>query len=48
MKIIETIIVNDFPMNIVMHAFLESTPLSELTEYYKKSSSSKKGNVLNF
>ena len=27
MKIMETIIVNNFPMNIVVHAFLESTPL---------------------
>lgn len=27
MKIMETIIVNNFPMNVVIHAFLESTAI---------------------
>ena len=48
MKIIETIIVNNFPMHIVIHAFLESGAMEELNEFYVKDSSSKKGNVLNF
>ena len=30
MKLMETIIVNNFPSNVVIHAFLESTPLEQL------------------
>jgi hypothetical protein len=48
MKIIETMIVNNFPLNIVMHAFLESNSVEEIVTYYEKNSSNKKGNVLNF
>ena len=36
MKIIETIIVNNFPMHIVIHALLESSAIEELNEFYKK------------
>lgn len=48
MKIMETIIVNNFPMNIVIHAFLESTAMQELTHYYETKGSDKKGTVLDF
>ena len=35
MKIMETIIVNNFPSNVVIHAFLESTALEQLTQHYQ-------------
>lgn len=36
MKIVETIIVSNFPMNIVIHAFLETETLEEIKMYYEK------------
>lgn len=48
MKIMETIIVNDFRSDIVVHAFLESTAVSELTHYYASKGSDRRGAVLDF
>jgi hypothetical protein len=48
MKIMETIIVNNFPMNIVIHAFLESTAIDELNHYYDARNNDKKGTVLDY
>lgn len=48
MKIMETIIVNNFPMNIVIHAFLESTAVEELTQYYNTKGSDRKGTILDY
>lgn len=47
MKIMETIIVNNFPMNVVIHAFLESTAIEELNHYYSNRND-KKGTVLDY
>ena len=35
-------------MNVVIHAFLESTAISELTHYYESRGSDKKGTVLDY
>lgn len=48
MKMMETIIVNNFPMNIVIHAFLESTAIDELNSYYNAKGYDKKGIVLDY
>jgi hypothetical protein len=43
----ETIIVNNFPMNVVIHSFLESTAIEELNHYYSNRND-KKGTVLDY
>lgn len=48
MKIMETIIVNNFSMNVVIHAFLESTAIEELNHYYETKGNDKKGTVLDY
>ena len=47
MKIMETIIVNNFPMKIVVHAFLESSAVASLTKAYSEKDT-RKGNVLDY
>ena len=46
MKLMETIIVNNFPSNVVIHAFLESTPMENLSKV--PTSKSGKGTILDF
>lgn len=48
MKIMETIIVNNFRSDIVIHAFLESTAMTELGDYYAFKKTDKRGAVLDF
>ncbi len=48
MKIMETIIVNNFRCDIVIHAFLESTAIQELADYYSLKSSDKRGVILDY
>jgi hypothetical protein len=48
MKIMETIIVNNFKMNIVIHAFLESSAVEDLVKHYDGKSNDKKGVILDY
>lgn len=48
MKIMETIIVNNFRSDVVIHAFLESTAMTELSDYYSSKKNTKREEILDF
>ncbi len=49
MKIVETLIVNDFPLNILVSAFVETPIVENLKEHYlSKKKDERKGNVLEY
>ena len=36
MKIVETVIVNNFPIHVMIHAILETSTVETLKNYYEK------------
>lgn len=48
MKNLETIIVSNFPMNIIIHAFLENSMLEEIKAHHTQKKKDRKESTLNY